>query len=101
MITTQDKIGYIQRYTDTEKGKEQYRYIESKIKKIVYGKIKNSIYSDKFYGLDLEDVESNTQIISDNSKIMLVGEPFITTPKYSEHCRKVVEYWNEHGTENF
>ena len=96
MITTKDKIGYISRRFDRKTGKESFKFIESKIKKVVYGKIKNSIYTDRFYSLDLEDVESNTKMIT-NNQIMLVGEPFVTNPKYSEHCRKVVEYWNVHG----
>mgnify|MGYP000949798260 CR=1 FL=1 len=100
MITTKDKIGYIRRSTDSESGKETFKFIEAKIKRISIGKNKSSIYTDKFYALDLEEVESNTKIISRGSGLMLVGEPFITTPEYSEHCVKVVEYWNEHGAES-
>ena len=100
MITTKDKIGYISRSTSSEGGKETFRFIEAKIKKITLGKTKNSIYTDKFYTLNLEDVESNTEMISGNSKLALVGEPFVTTPEYSEHCKKLVEYWNEHGSKS-
>jgi len=100
IITTKDKIGYIRRYTDSENGKDKFKFIEGKIKRISFGKIKNSIYADGFYTLDLEEVESNTKIISGNSKLVLVGEPFITTPEYSEHLKEVVEYWNEHGAES-
>ncbi|MPM00571.1 hypothetical protein SDC9_46798 [bioreactor metagenome] len=94
-ITPKDKIGYISRSRDKD-GKEHFRFIESKIKKVVVGKTKTSVYSDHFYTLDADEIISNTEIIS-KGNLMLVTEPFITTDEYSEHCRKVVEYWNEHG----
>ena len=94
MIETNKKtIGYIRRWE--EDGKERFKFIEGKVKSIRYGKKKNSVYSDKFYTLDLEELESNTKMLGE--KIMLVNEPFFTNEKYSEHCRRVVEYWNEHG----
>ena len=100
MITTKDKIGYISRRTDHDSGKESFKFIESKIERITLGKTKNTIYTDKFYPLDLEDVESNTEMISGDSKLMLVTEPFVTTPEYSEHCKRTVDYWNEHGAKS-
>jgi len=39
-------------------------------------------------------------MISGSSKLILVGEPFVTTPEYSEHLKEVVEYWNENGAES-
>ena len=98
-ITTKDKIGYIKhnKYSD---GSESFRFIEAKIKKIVVGKTKTSIYSDKLYTLDADEIESNTRILNKGNGLMLVGEPFITTPEYSEHCQKVVDYWNEHGAKS-
>jgi hypothetical protein len=98
-ITVKDKIGFIRRSKDLE-GKESFKFIESKIKKIVTGKTKTSIYSDKFYAIDADEIESNTDILKKGNGIMLVGEPFITTPEYSEHCLKVVDYWNEHGAKS-
>lgn len=100
MITTKDKIGYIKRYTDAEDEKEEFKFIEGKIKKIVIGKKKKSVYSDKFYTLDMDEVEFNTKMISGKSKLILVNEPFITTDEYSEHCKQVVDYWNEHGAKS-
>jgi hypothetical protein len=97
-ITPQDKIGYIRR-TRGENGKETFKFIEAKIKKVVVGKTKTSVYSDKFYALDAEELISNTKMISGGG-LMLVTEPFITNDAYSEHCRKTVEYWNEHGAKS-
>ncbi|MBQ2269724.1 MAG: hypothetical protein II338_05735 [Bacteroidaceae bacterium] len=95
MITPKDKVGYIQRRTVD--GKEQFKFIEAKVKSVRIGKKGTSVYTDKFYALDAEEIEFNTEMINGPSGLMLVNEPFVTTAEYSEHCRKVVEHWNEHG----
>lgn len=99
MITAKDRIGFIQRRTD-ENGKQHFKYIESKIKKIVVGKKKTSVYSDRFYTLELEELESNTKILNEAKGVLLVGEPFITNEKLAEWCQKNVDYWNEHGAKS-
>ena len=99
MITTKDKIGFIQRRTD-ENGKQHFKYIESKIKKIVIGKKKTSVHSDRFYPLELEELESNTKFFNEEKGVLLVGEPFITNDKLAEWCQKNVDYWNEHGAKS-
>ena len=93
MITPKDKIGYIRR--STIDGKEQFKFIEAKVKSVRIGKKGTSVYTDKFYALEAEEIESNTRIIGNG--LILVNEPFITNDEYSEHCLEVVEYWNEHG----
>ena len=95
MITPKDKIGYIRRATVD--GKEQFKFIEAKIKSVRIGKKQTSVYTDKFYALDAEEIEFNTEMIGKGSGIILVNEPFITNDEYSEHCRKTVDYWNTHG----
>jgi hypothetical protein len=95
MITPKDKIGYISRVTVD--GKEQFKFIEAKVKSVRIGKKQTSVYTDKGYTLDANEIESNTQMIGKGSGIMLVDEPFITNDEFSEHCRKVVDYWNIHG----
>ena len=94
-ITPKDKVGYIRKYKDKD-GKEQFRFIETKIKKIVVGKKKVSVYTEYLRALDADDLATNTEFLQDKD-VMLVSEPFITTDEYSEHCRKTVDYWNEHG----
>ena len=95
MITPKDKIGYIRR--ETVDGKEQFKFIEAKIKSVRVGKKQTSVYTDKFYALDAEEIEFNTEIVEKGNGIMLVNEPFITNDEYSEYCRKTVDYWNMHG----
>lgn len=99
MITTKDKIGYIRRTTD-ETGKQHFKYTESKIKKVVIGKKKISVYSDGFYTLDAEELESATKIFDIDKGILLVNEPFITNEELAEWCQKNVNYWNEHGAKS-
>ena len=98
MITPKDKIGYIRRATVD--GKEQFKFIEAKVKSVRIGKKCTSVYTDKFYALDAEEIEFNTSMIGKDSGIMLVNEPFITTDEYSDRCRKTVDYWNEHGAKS-
>ena len=98
MITPKDKIGYIRRATVD--GKEQFKFVEAKVKSVRIGKKGTSVYTDKFYALDAEEIEFNTSMIGKDSKIMLVNEPFITTDEYSERCRKAVDYWNAHGAKS-
>lgn len=98
MITPKDKIGYIRRATVD--GKEQFKFIEAKVKSVRIGEKGTSVYTDKFYALDAEEIEFNTSMIRKGSGLMLVNEPFVTTEEYSEHCRKAVDYWNEHGAKS-
>ena len=98
MITPKDKIGYIRRAIVD--GKEQFKFIEAKIKSVRIGKKGTSVYTYRFYALDAEEIEFNTSIIGNGSGLMLVNEPFITTDEYCEHCRKTVDYWNEHGAKS-
>ena len=79
MITPKDKIGYIRRATVD--GKDQFKFIEAKIKSVRVGKKQTSVYTDKFYALD--------------------NEPFITNDEYSEHCRKQLIIGTYTGQEAF
>lgn len=98
MITTKDSIGYIRRQ-EHEDGTTEFKFIESKIKSIRIGKKGRSVYSDRFYALDADELESNTEIMSGNSSLVLVGEPFITSDELSEHLKNVVSHWNKYGAE--
>ena len=99
MVTTKDKIGLIQRRTNSD-GKQVFKYVESKIKRIVIGKKKTSVYSDGFYPLELEELESNTSFFDEERGVLIVGEPFVTNDKLAEWCQKNVDYWNEHGAKS-
>lgn len=97
MITAKDKIGYIHRQEHPD-GTTEFKLIEAKIKFVRIGKKGTSVYSDKFYALDAEELESNTEIMSGSSNLILVGEPFITNDEMTERLKKVVDRWNKYGT---
>lgn len=98
MITTKDRIGYIRRQEHTD-GTTEFKLIEAKIKSICIGKNGRSVYSDKFRALDADELEDNTQIMSDCSGLVLVGEPFVMNEELKEHLQKVVAHWSKYGAE--
>lgn len=98
MITTKDKIGYIQCQKHAD-GTTTFKLIEAKIKSVRIGKKGTSVYSDKFRALDAEELEDNTKFMSDNSKIILVNEPFIVNDQMIERFKKIVDHWNKYGAE--
>lgn len=98
MITTKEKIGYIRPREHTD-GTTEFEFVESKIKSVRIGKKGTSVYSDRFRALDAEELEDNTEIMSGNSALVLVGEPFITNDELSKRLQKVVDHWNKHGAE--
>ena len=95
MITLNDTIGYVQKFLVD--GKEQFEYIEVKIKSIRIGKRGTKVYTDKFHTLDAEEIESNTQWLKDAPSLVLIQEPFITNPEFAGRCKRNVEHWNKHG----
>lgn len=99
MITTKDRIGYIRRQEHPD-GTASFKFIEAKIKSVRIGQKGTSVYSDKFRSLDAEEIELNTEIMSGNSKIILVGEPFVTNDELTERLKKVVDNWNKYGAES-
>lgn len=98
MITTKDKIGYIRRQENLD-GTTTFKLIEASIKSVRIGKKGPSVYSDRFRALDAEELEWNTEIMSDNSALVLVDEPFITNDELSKRLQKVVAHWNKNGAE--
>ena len=98
MITTKDKIGYIRRQENLD-GTTTFKLIEAKINSVRIGKKGISVYSDRFRALDAEELEDNTEIMSGNSSLVLVEEPFITNEEMSERLKRVVDHWNQYGAE--
>lgn len=98
MITTKDRIGYIRRQ-DNPNGTTTFKLIEAKIKSVRIGKKRTSVYSDRFRALDAEELEENTELMADNSELILVNEPFVMNDEMSVLLKKIVEHWNKHGAE--
>lgn len=100
MITTKDTIGFISRRRDAD-GNETFKLIEAKVKRVVIGKTKISVYTKEFYPLDAEEIESNTKMIDTSKGILLVGEPFILKDGLSDYYKAVVEHWNTYGAKHW
>ena len=76
MITTKNKIGYIQRRYD-ENNVPHFKFIVAKIKRVNIGVKSTKVYTKEFYPLDLEDLESTTEMFDTSKGIIIVQEPFI------------------------
>lgn len=99
MITPKDKIGFIQRRYD-ENQIPHFKFIVSKIKKVVIGKKGTRVYSDRFYPLDAEELESNTKCIDSSKGILIVSEPFIVSDDKIPYFEAVCEHWNQNPPES-
>lgn len=100
MITPKDTIGFIQRRID-KNGKEIFKFIEAKVKRVNIGKTKTTVYTKEFYPLDMEEVESNTKIIDTHEGLILVGEPFLLKDGQADYFKAVCEHWNTNGVKHW
>jgi len=95
MLKVKDSVGAI--YKMIKDGKEEWCLREDKINKIVETKNGRKYYTkSKFYPLDADDVDSNTEIQENAEGYILANEVFglndITRPK--------AENWIEWANEN-
>ena len=94
MITTKNRIGCIQRRYD-ENNVPHFKFIVAKIKRVNIGVKSTKVYTKEFYPLDLEDLESTTEMFDTSKGIIIVQEPFILKDGQEEYFQAVVERWNE------
>ena len=94
MITTKNRIGYIQRRYD-ENNVPHFKLIVAKIKRVNIGVKSTKVYTKEFYPLDLEDLESTTEMFDTSKGIIIVQEPFILKDDEEEYFQDVVDRWNE------
>lgn len=94
MITTKNRIGYIRR-TYSENNIPHFKFIVAKVKSVRIGAKATKVYTKEFYPLDLEDLESTTEMIDTSKGIIIVQEPFILKDGQEEYFQAVVERWNE------
>ena len=92
-IKVGDAIGMLEegKWAD---GTEGWKLLECPIKRIVQSKRDTKVYSDRFYPLDLEDIESNTEIMQDAQGWILTKEVMLLTPEIRAKCEKWVEWAN-------
>ena len=94
MITTKNRIGYIQRIYD-ENNVPHFKFIVAKIKRVNIGVKSTKVYTKEFYPLDLEDLESTTKMFDASNGIIIVQEPFILKDDEEKYFQAVVDKWNE------
>ena len=94
MITTKNRIGYIQRRYD-ENNVPHFKFIVAKIKRINIGVKSTKVYTKEFYPIDLEVLECTTEMVDTSNGIIVVQEPFILKDNKEEYFKKVVAKWNE------
>ena len=92
MITT--NIGYIQRICD-ENNIPHFKFIVAKVKSVRIGAKATKVYTKEFYPLDLEYLESTTEMIDTSKGIIIVGGPFILKDGQEEYFQAVVDNLNE------
>ena len=93
MVTTKDRIGFIQRRYD-ENNIPHFEFIVANIKRVNIGVKSTKVYTKEFYPIDLEDLESTTKIIDTSKGIIVVQEPFILKDN-EEYFQAVVDKWNK------
>ena len=94
MVTTKNKIGYIQRTYD-ENSIPHFKFIVEKVKRVNIGVKATKVYTKEFYPLDLEDLESNTEMIDTANGVIIVQEPFILKDGQEKYFQAVVDRWNK------
>lgn len=89
------KLGFIRR-VNLEMNphlSERFKFTECTCTRKITSK-SDRIYSKAFYPLDYEDVDFNTKMLKDNSKIILVDEPFFVDDDLRERIVRWVEWAN-------
>ena len=94
MIKPGDYIGGI--YTSTkDDGTKYYILVKSKVSKIVSSRKATKVYSNNFYPLDLEDIETNTKDMEEASGYILTKEAFKLTEPIERHCLMWIDWANK------
>ena len=75
-------------------GTKRWKLVECAIKRITQTKRVTKIYSDRFYSLDLEDIESNTEIMPDAQGWIFTKEVMLLTPEIRAKCERWIEWAN-------
>lgn len=76
-------------------GSKYWKLTESKITKIVQNSKGTKIYSKRFYPLELEDVELNTELMEKADGYILTGEVFCLTDEIRNKCERWIKWAND------
>ena len=90
-----DTIGYIiksQKFGETE---WKWKLVETNVDRLYICKDGVRVYTKSFRALYDDEIRSNTNIITGNSKLILVQEPFLLNDDLRERVTQWVEWMNE------
>ena len=88
-----DSIGAL--YQREKDGVKEWYLCESPISKITTTRNGTKIHTRKhFYPLDMEDVESTTEIMEKAKDFIITREPMLLTEPIRQHCERWVEWAN-------
>ena len=80
---------------DSPDGKKIWYLCEGKVTKIVQNSRGTKVHSKRFYPIDLEEIETNTELMKDADGYILTREVFLLTPEIREKCERWVKWANE------
>lgn len=89
-----DSIGGIYKKTLPD-GKEIWELVEGKITKIVQNSRGTKVYSKRFYPLDKEEIDTNTEIMVKANGWIITREVMLLTPAIRNSCERWVQWANE------
>ena len=81
-------------YPRERDGQKHWELVESKITRIVQNTKGTKVYSKRFYPIDVEEIESNTEIMRKASGWILTREVVLLTPEIRKKCEDWVEWAN-------
>lgn len=89
-----DFIGGLYKKTSAD-GVEQWYLSEGKITKIVQNSRGTKVYSKRFYPLDIEEIEDNTEMMRKANGWILTREVVLLEPDIRDKCERWVKWANE------
>ena len=76
-------------------GSEIWELLEGKITKIVQNSRGTKVYSKRFYPIDKDEIEDNTELMADADGWILTREVMLLTPEIRSKCERWVQWANE------
>lgn len=76
-------------------GSEIWELLEGKITKIVQNSRGTKVYSKRFYPIDKEEIEDNTELMANADGWILTREVVLLTPEIRSKCERWIQWANE------
>lgn len=93
-IKVGDYIGALYRKQAPD-GKQIWYLCDARVTKIVQNSRGTKVYSKRFYPIDLEDIETNTELMAEADGWILTREVMLLTPDVRAKCEAWVKWAND------